>query len=114
MRHNGMRSSSSGTAQKNVLMASIICCASALPSGFRQPSRVSSETRPTAAGRGEAETHSVKFVYIVFCLLTWLTFQRPFVQFVQKVVGQLILLVAHLLNAVGEHDNDDDDNDVVI
>lgn len=44
-----MRSSSSGTAQKNVLMASIICCASTLPSGDKQPRRVSSETRPTAA-----------------------------------------------------------------
>lgn len=58
---------------------------------------------------GKAEIHSIKFriYFFFFGLLTWLTFQRPFVQFVQKVVGQLILLVAHLLNAVGENDNDD-------
>lgn len=31
----------------------------------------------------------------------------------QKVVGQLVLLVAHLVNAVGE-EHDDDDDDVVI
>lgn len=60
--------------------------------------------------KGRPKHIQLNFVYIFFffCLLTWLTFQRPFVQFVQKVVGQLILLVAHLLNAVGEDDNNDD------
>jgi len=50
-RHRGIRSSNSGTAQKNVLIASMICWASSLPSGDKQPNLVSRETRPTA-GKG--------------------------------------------------------------
>lgn len=51
IRHSGIRSSNSGTAQKNVLIASMICWASSLPSGDKQPNLVSRETRPTARVR---------------------------------------------------------------